>query len=481
MPSKLIKIDNNVKYHLLKLFLSQESGLISVESEADAKKYVFALSEHKLLFTKSSQADEHHFQIALKKGYLAENVMREHHEELKQLTVPQQITYCLDRQLVNLKQMEEIFRAQFEIRLSRATQINSGKLVWVPQPKEKLKSEFIYVDGLSLFWNLLQDEKNEAEETAHEIESISNIDFPLLNQLAKSSAPLGSDLKSMFEQDVRVSRSHLDKLDEAGIKALYIIQSLGLIQMRFAKKAEKISLGKGSDAMSVDQLSAFYRKLKAQNFFERLGVSFQVEKKALDEAYMGYARQYHPDRVSRNEKSEEREWVERIFRLFSEAYSTLLNPSFRQEYIEKITDNTETISDKMATEIIESELLFQEAMVLLKRGRIDQALSKIRQSIEKYDEEPEYHAFHAWVSFRKAVKEKNTTEITNSSQSLEKILAKHDKMSEAFYYMGVMHKYNRNYTKAKVCFEKCVADLPYHDEALTELRFIKLKLEKRGR
>ena len=109
---------------------------------------------------------------------------------------------------------------------------------------------------------------------------------------------------------------------------------------------------------AAKELDAELRKrlvdIEDQNLFEVMGLEPTATRKEVKDAYLVLAKKFHPDRVSSIGVEVLREPADRLFQRISEAFTTLLDDSQREEYRAIMQDSSLAGGRQKARQILEA-------------------------------------------------------------------------------------------------------------------------------
>jgi hypothetical protein len=216
------------------------------------------------------------------------------------------------------------------------------------------------------------------------------------------------------------------------------------------------------------------KKMDEMDFFEILEVKRDITPAQLQTVYFTLAKKYHPDRLKARVSIPTKD-AERFFARITEAYNTLSNAQLRKEYEFK-TSKEASAHEAMMKKIVESERVYLDGKALLNKNMFPEAIEKIRQAIELYDQEPEHYVSLAWATFRQAAKEGKNAKIPEAKKMLVEAYNKEYFMSDVSYYLGMISKHEGKLDQAAGYFRKCISVDSNHALAMSELRFVEKKL-----
>jgi curved DNA-binding protein CbpA len=152
----------------------------------------------------------------------------------------------------------------------------------------------------------------------------------------------------------------------------------------------------------VQSIEDMHVRFESASLYEVLSIPATASQEAIQTAYYGLAKQYHPDRFQSNEyPSDFRSKAQRVFARINEAYITLKNPNSRAAYDETRFSKESKVEaelksrgagrsedDKMA------EAFFYDARVLLAKGDFEKAAERLNECVYL---RPEKAAYHHWL------------------------------------------------------------------------------------
>lgn len=282
------------------------------------------------------------------------------------------------------------------------------------------------------------------------------------------------------------------RMDGPTVQAMLLaLRDMGLVRlgagdkMEFSTEAPRSRRQKEGEQAAQKgesgEVVKLLENLRGKSHFEVLGVTRKSTSMEIKEAYFDLAKRFHPDRIASAFEGADRKAVEDLFARISEAHAVLANEETRKEY-EASLDLKESggASSEEAVKILESEMSFQKAGILIRKADFPGAINLLTQAIGLYDKEPEYHLLLGWAMYRNASKAKDGSTMKSGKTKIEKALAQNDRLIQGHFYLGLISKAEGEMDRAKQCFEKVIAIDPRHNEATSELRVINLRQQKEG-
>lgn len=269
---------------------------------------------------------------------------------------------------------------------------------------------------------------------------------------------------------------------------LLALRDMGLVRLAAEDKkptdlretpAETEGAKAGSGTAPSEEAAALLESFQTKNHFEVLGVARNASTMEIKNAYFALAKKHHPDRAGFQPGSPERKKIEDLFARISEAHGALTNDAARKEY-EATLDLAQSglAGGAEVNRILESEIAYQKAIILVRKGDFTGAIDFLRQAIGLYDKEPEYHLLLGWALYRAASKNKDVQGAKTGKTEIEKALARNERLSQGHFYLGLIAKSEGDIERAKRYFEKTVQLDPNHNEANSELRLIHMRKSK---
>lgn len=244
-------------------------------------------------------------------------------------------------------------------------------------------------------------------------------------------------------------------------------------------KAKKGSLDR-------DEVLRLAKNIDDKNFYEILGVDDSATPAAIQTAYFGLAKQWHPDRLPPNLQDLKTE-VAKVFGRINDAFQTLSNTDKRREYQEVVQQGGGTARDREIVErAVDSALLFQKGEVLFKKGSYHQAEDLVRQAAEADPDQPEYRALLAWIQAHRlgppeALADGETTQrYDRQIEILDEVLEKEPEYERARFYRGTLLKRSGHVEQAYKDFRMVMQLNPRNIDAAREVRLYKMRQKQGG-
>ncbi len=222
--------------------------------------------------------------------------------------------------------------------------------------------------------------------------------------------------------------------------------------------------------------------LSDKNLFEILDVPHDATKQQIKESYLALAKKFHPDRIAALGIDELTEPADQLFQRISEAFTTLLNDSQREEY-RRIIEDTSLQGDRQAAQrVMEAEVDFQKGEVFFKKGDLDQAELFFARAVQGNPEEGEHLAMLSWVRHLKARKAGTSQEsVTQTRQQLEQARTLSPKCPRIHYFLGKALLEEGRMESALESFRMAVRLNKHYVEAAREIHIIELRMARSTR
>jgi hypothetical protein len=218
------------------------------------------------------------------------------------------------------------------------------------------------------------------------------------------------------------------------------------------------------------QLVAQFEKMKAQNYFDVLGVPRTADSNAVKIGYLKMARVYHPDTVPPGSPDAVVKAMADIFALIGEANRTLTDQKLRADYLAEVEAGTAGEKVDVA-HLLAAEELFQRGCILVKARKFAEAVKVLDEAIQMNDREGEYlgwRGYARYFTFHDRVKG-----LQESLKEVNQSLRINPNAAPVHYFQGFLYKTAGDLVKAKGAFQKCVALDSRHVDAQRELRMMK--------
>ena len=178
------------------------------------------------------------------------------------------------------------------------------------------------------------------------------------------------------------------------------------------------------------EILALRADLDRRDHYQLLGVGHNADTAAVRRAYVGLAKRFHPDALTRLGLADLREVAEAVFARIAEAHETLADPDRRRDYDRGDQNGNE---DMEVARLVQAEALFRKAEILLRAGNFAGALEFLRPAVAIWPEECAYQAALGWALYKKA-----PPDAKGAREHLEKAIALDRDDAVAHFRLGVV-------------------------------------------
>jgi curved DNA-binding protein CbpA len=221
---------------------------------------------------------------------------------------------------------------------------------------------------------------------------------------------------------------------------------------------------------TLEALQEAAKKLEGADHFQVLGVAREAEPTRLKAAYFQLARTYHPDAARDGEPPEARALRAEIFARVAAAWAALESDAGRQAYLEELRAGGSAQID--IGRIYQAEQAFERVVGLVSGRAYGEALAKVNEAIALYADEPEYHAWKAWLEFLVAPEPQRKAQRAGSEKAIEAALQKSPKCAAGWLFLGRMAKITGDLGAAERAWKRGIEQVK-DSELERELRFLK--------
>ncbi len=227
------------------------------------------------------------------------------------------------------------------------------------------------------------------------------------------------------------------------------------------------------------QLEELKRAHRTQNHFEVLGLETSATETDARRAFVGLAKQYHPDKVG-SESPELQALASEVFARISEANELISDSERRRNYVKQLKKGSSAEADQQAvTRIVSAEQQFRKAEEPVKRREYGQAIEALQWALKLDPEEGEFHALLGWAGFLAS-----PNEISARNEAIEhmnKATTLAPNSPSGYYFLGKLYKASEQLEAAEKMFRKVLELRPGHVEATQELRLFEMRRSKGDR
>lgn len=213
--------------------------------------------------------------------------------------------------------------------------------------------------------------------------------------------------------------------------------------------------------------------IEREDFFTMLGVAQDAPSAAVQAAYFGLAKRWHPDKLPPPLASL-RDQAAKVFSRLSEASQTLMDGEKRARYVELMKQGGGTPEEQeKVNKILEAQIEYQKAEILMKKGDLAEAERFAAKAADKDPEQPDYLALLAWI--RSTKPGAFPDDIATGVKTLDSVLAMAPNHQQALWYRGSLLKRLGKDSTAVVDFRKLLELDPRSVNAAREIRLFEMR------
>jgi curved DNA-binding protein CbpA len=214
--------------------------------------------------------------------------------------------------------------------------------------------------------------------------------------------------------------------------------------------------------------------IDSEDYFQMLGVAQDAETQAVQAAFFGLAKTWHPDRVP-GPLADVKDHCARVFSRLSEAHQTLTDAQKRGRYVTLLREGAD--GDEGQAEImrvVDAATNFQKAEVFLKRNDVAQAEDYCKKAIAGDDKQADYHALLAWLVSMKPDKQ-NDSATEALVEDLTRAIGLNKMCERAHFYRGMLLKRLKRDDTAVKDFRRAFELNPRNIDAQREVRIFEMR------
>ncbi len=285
---------------------------------------------------------------------------------------------------------------------------------------------------------------------------------------------------ALFQAVARPTR--LRDLVHPHATTLYALWLIGALDVQAAPDREPSSLpGVGSAAAAAElerKLRDALQRFEGASHFEVLGVSETASDEDVRQAFMGFAKTFHPDKIGRR-APRLLELAGQVFARISEANDALARPDSRAKYVMQLRKSRGASADRReVNRILTAEQQYQRAEEAVRRRDWSAALEALRWALDLDPNEGEFHALRGWTLFLQQQEAGGRGDPEVGTEHIKKGIALSPQSATAYYYLGQIRKACGDPAEAERMFRRTIELRPNHVEAARELRLMQLRKAK---
>ena len=220
-----------------------------------------------------------------------------------------------------------------------------------------------------------------------------------------------------------------------------------------------------------EEIAARAVAIDTETYYDMLDVPRDASAAAIQKAYFGHVKKWHPDRVPK-ELDGIRSHAEMIFRHLTRAQETLTDENIRGRYLAAVQDGGGTPeADRAMNAIVGAAMEFRKVEILMRRREWDAALKIVDDCIDAIPDDPDYHATRGWLLFQMGDEARRFDVMTSLDRALA-ITEAHDK---GHFYKGMVLKRQNKHEQALVHLTRAAELNPKNIEAVREVRIAQMR------
>lgn len=227
------------------------------------------------------------------------------------------------------------------------------------------------------------------------------------------------------------------------------------------------------------ELRALRDQLRAETYFQALGVAEDAAPDVVQRAYVALAKRYHPDRYAA-EGEELKLLASEIFATLTTARETLTDADHRAEYVAHLAG--ESAGPERIHRAIDAERLYREGEALIRKRDYAGARRALAQACKLDPAEAEFHALYGWAHFVAANAEGGgegaAAAERDALECLKRAIELAPESPKGYYYLAQIHKGCGRMDQAEKLLKKVLSLDPAHGEATQALRLIQMRKTK---
>ena len=240
--------------------------------------------------------------------------------------------------------------------------------------------------------------------------------------------------------------------------------------------------GKAELAEREKKIQEKFKRGDKEDLFAVLEVGQDESAAAVKAAYFALAKSFHPDQLSASCTAETRRQAEVLFGRVHLAYAVLSNPQKRADYVKSLA--TGAAGGRKEPDPNDAKVLFQKALVFVKKKDITNALNCLRTAMDLDPKNADYKACRLWVqSGIDERTEKPDKDIQRHALQLKNDLQQIVKDSPLSFFgwkfLAEIHKRLNGGEEQEQCLAKAHRIRPEDVEVNRELRLLSMRKIKR--
>ncbi|MBN2693191.1 DnaJ domain-containing protein [bacterium] len=229
-----------------------------------------------------------------------------------------------------------------------------------------------------------------------------------------------------------------------------------LYQIKFVQKGEL------KETRDIDSEIKKYQKMldeidKDPNYFKILGVEESSPLSEIRKVYLKYARDYHPDKLNKEQNEKLRELKTSIYTWISTAYNKISTEEKLAAYKNQLSQGPELDAESL----FKAEEIFSKAKNAVQTGQFETAQKFVLEALSLIPDTPEYLIYNSYLEY---ILKRDPSSFGKITSILEK-----GNFPDGYRFLGRMYKMSGDKNKSQESFKKLLTLLPYDVESKREL------------
>jgi DnaJ domain len=228
----------------------------------------------------------------------------------------------------------------------------------------------------------------------------------------------------------------------------------------------------GSQFVGTAELRLELQALSARlggSHYEVLGVPSDAAPSVIQNAFFGFAKKWHPDRL-RPEIADLKDPATRVFSRISEASQVLSDADARKAYDESLVAGDTADEAEQVQKVLKATTAFQKAEVFLKRGNLALAEKEALIAFQNDPSQADHIALHVWIQAQNP-----NADLIDLAVQLEKAAKTEPNNLRVRWYRGQLLKRLGRMREALHDFRFIVERDPRHTDAHREVRLYAMR------
>ncbi len=232
----------------------------------------------------------------------------------------------------------------------------------------------VIIEGSEKYIRNLNFYKNQNFSKAPEYKDISKEIIDILPERTMEFYKRLTEFKNIANEEIADSMNIPEDEYWKNILSLYLLGIVDFVRIEMAEEERK----------NIDEVINLYERItKGEiNYYEILGLEYDAKQEEIRNSYFGYAKKYHPDRMSGAPDPEIKEKVNIVFSEINRAYDTLSNSDKKREYDLSKIKNGRTDKQGRGKEFERASLLFRKAKTLFNQKNYWEATTLLEVAIK---------------------------------------------------------------------------------------------------